>query len=239
MQKRLQINNNCDVQEIVLNSDIEVSELAMELTNLIFSQYELIILEKILKKNYNYLEKGEQMFIKEECRRHLNKERKNIQKLIMNKIIDYLQTEHIINIEGFVAFRLQEYISEIENTLDFAVNELIVEREYEQLIDGLVLYIELQVPLIDTVNIVCDHDKYIVSDSKGNEIFTLIHYDDVLLDVILTLAPRSIIIIHSELFSNRELLDTLIKVFGSRVCFLNTVESYINPTKNTSNLDKE
>ena len=57
---------------------------------------------------------------------------------------------------------------------------------------------------------------------NGDIIFTLMSYDDILLDIILSIMPKMIAVINYEDFENKEILDDIIKIFENRIIFVYT-----------------
>ena len=90
-------------------------------------------------------------------------------------------------------------------------------KEYSDLIDFIALYINMQEALIDKISIAVVDKKYIILDKNKNVLFSLIEYDDTLLDVVVTLAPKKIEIYNILNFKNRELIKTIINIFKERV----------------------
>ena len=88
---------------------------------------------------------------------------------------------------------------------------------YYELIDFITLYVNMQEALIDKLLITVINNKYIIMDKKGNILLSLIEYDDALLDVIVTLAPKRIELYNILNFKNRELIKTIINIFKERV----------------------
>ena len=52
------------------------------------------------------------------------------------------------------------------------------------------MYIELQPPMAEVLNIIRLTDKYVLTDENNREVLTLSQFDDVLLDALLTLSPE-------------------------------------------------
>ena len=239
MHKLLSVNDNGRETELILNSDEDIKLAAKHLSEIIINEYESNIIDFLIRNNYTYLKKNEQMFVKEKGIKFLSDNQSKTNNSLYEKIYKFIREEDIIDLKGFLRFRAKDYIATIENAIDSAVNEFIIESEYNQLIEGLILYAELQIPLIDTINIIQLNDTYIITNKKGEEILTIKYYDDVLLDIILTLAPTRIIIINADKFKNKELLDTVKRIFSSKVIFINNAEIDINNKLYTSKGDKE
>ena len=94
-------------------------------------------------------------------------------------------------------------------------------KEYYELIDFVALYVNMQEALINKILITVINNKYVVLDCNKKILFSLIEYDDALLDVVVTLAPKKIEIYNILNFKNRELIKTIINIFKERVDIYN------------------
>jgi len=214
------ILNNNKIHSVTIKSDIDFYNVCVYITKLI-SSYENKVLLAIIRDNYDFLQESEQMFIRGEVLKKLKEDRKQADNLIFREVFDYLKSEKIMNIIGFITFRLSKYIQYLQELIDSEINEFLIDSEYEQLIEGLTVYTELQSPLVESIKITPMEDKIKVTDNNEKEILSLIGFDEVLLDVVLTLAPREIIINNSNSFKNKEMLNTLIRIYNNNIKLLN------------------
>ncbi len=97
------------------------------------------------------------------------------------------------------------------------LNKKYENKEYSDLIDFITLYINMQEALVDKISIAVIDNKYLIFDKNKNVLFSLIEYDDSLLDLVVTLAPKKIEIYNILNFKNRELIKTVINIFKERV----------------------
>lgn len=97
------------------------------------------------------------------------------------------------------------------------LNRNYANKEYSELIDFITLYVNMQEALIDKIKITVIDNKYVVMDKNRNILFSIIEYDDALLDVVVSLAPKKIEIYNILNFKNRELIKTIINIFKDRV----------------------
>ncbi len=96
------------------------------------------------------------------------------------------------------------------------LNKNNAQKEYSELIDFVTLYVNMQEALIDKLLITVIDGKYVICDKKKNILFSLIEYDDSLLDLLVTLAPKKIELYNILNFKNRELIKTIISIFKER-----------------------
>lgn len=210
------------------------------LAEYVIQQYEEKLLIRIINSNYGYFnssEKREILRISFKIIRNDDKvffntlfqiRRKN---MIVRKLMEYFEGYSNIIIDGFVNFRLKEYIKELEDIIDNAVDDFLIEREYKEFIRLLRYFVEIQDSKFNFVHVIMQYDdKYILLDEKKHEITndciqdfitelpeTEINHDDLLVSSLITLAPKSLIIHNWERFKNQKLLDTIKSVFCGKV----------------------
>ena len=206
----------------------------------VIQQYEEKLLNRIINSNYGYFnssEKKEILRISLKIIRNDDKvffntlfqiRRRN---LIIKKLMEYFESSSSIILDGFVNFRLKDYIKELEDIIDNAVDDFLVEREYKEFIRLLRYFVEIQESKFNFIHVVMQYDEnYILLDEKKREITneciqefiselpeSEINHDDLLVSSLITLAPKSIIIHNWERFKNQKLLDTIKNVFSGKV----------------------
>ncbi|MGB9662017.1 MAG: putative sporulation protein YtxC [Moorellaceae bacterium] len=151
--------------------------------------------------------------------------------LLARRLKEYLQDNSYLNIDGFIQFRLPDYMLELEQAAEEAVEEYIVEKEYDEFISVLRYFVEMQEPRVEKVHVVLnpqggfqlyggetknlekDYLEGCMVDMEDNEL----NCEDLLLSALITLAPRQIILHGSEKGRTRGTVNTLKNVFGERV----------------------
>lgn len=152
-------------------------------------------------------------------------------KLIAQKIADYLKTSDNLTLEGFVTFRLGEYVKRLETEVERSIRQYFVERQYEEYINLLTTFVRMQVPRVPELHVTVQNDGSYkvegtapfeipedVSDGFGIERDqSVIRDDDFMIGFLLSCAPIRIIIHRADNFKNRELLNTIRIVFSECV----------------------
>jgi len=206
----------------------------------VIQQYEEKLLNRIINSNYGYFslsEKKEILHISLKIIKNDDKVFYNTlfqirrRNMIVKKLMEYFEGSSSIILDGFVNFRLKEYIKELEDIIDNAVDDFLIEREYREFIRLLRYFVEIQDSKFNFVHVIMQYgEKYILLDEKKQEITneciqdfltelpeTEINHDDLLVSSLITLAPKSIIIHNWERFRNQKLLDTIKNVFSGKV----------------------
>ncbi|HHY38031.1 MAG TPA: hypothetical protein GX507_03795 [Clostridia bacterium] len=150
---------------------------------------------------------------------------------ILNKVLDYLTANEVLVVEGFVTFRLREYLDELEEVVDRAVDEFLLDREYQEFIKLLRYFVQMQEPKVMRVKVYLERDgTFSINDELGKRVGTAVvdelratmmegglELEDLLVSSLIMLAPREIWM-HSrdnERWSSG--LETLKNVFGERL----------------------
>lgn len=210
------------------------------LTEVIIDHYELRLLNKIAKANFFYLNEKERSSVIETACKLLKDEgmmqpggfykltRRN---KIMRSVLDYLDSENEINIYGFVNFRLNMYMNELNETIERALEVFVAEREYNEFIKLLRYFVEIQECKIDAIHLFqSKDDRYLLFDENRNRVSSeyfdelkaeilddTINYDDLLISTLITISPKKITIHDVESFKNKELVQTIMNVFTDRI----------------------
>ena len=210
------------------------------LADYIIRQYEERLLIRIINSNYCYFNAAEKKeilskalnIIKNEDKTYFNSlfqiRRRNV---IIRRLMDYFDNSNNIILDGFVNFRLKEYIKDLEEIVDKAVDDFLMDREYREFIRLLRYFVDIQEPKLDTVHVIVNYDnRYTLLDESKKEITNEciqeyaneiaegeINYDDLLVSSLITFAPRKIMIHCTGQFRNKELLETIKNVFSGRV----------------------
>lgn len=152
---------------------------------------------------------------------------------IINKIKKFISETEEINIEGYITFRIKESEEDFQSIVDKIIEKYMVEKEYDEFIKLLKYFVDIQECKIDEVNIYADKDgNYKIFDSNGNSILnkmseevnisgykTPVNKEDLIISGLITLAPKRIVIHCAEYFFNKELLETIKKVFEQKIYF--------------------
>lgn len=154
---------------------------------------------------------------------------------LVKRLKEYLQESSYLNIDGFVRFRLPDYLMELERAAEEAVEEYIVEKEYDEFICVLKYFVEMQEPRVERVHVVLTpRGGFQLFDGENRSLErdylegfvvdvgdSALNYEDLLLSALITLAPRQVMLHGSEKGNARGIIHTIKNVFGDRVRLCN------------------
>lgn len=169
---------------------------------------------------------------------------------IVNKIKTCIEENDEINIQGFITFRMKELTGELEDIINKVVEKYMAEKEYNEFIKLLKYFVDVQESKIDLVNIVVRKDgSYLVRDKNDNDIMyemlndlsdtkysDSVSVEDLIISGLITYCPENIIIHCKDNCKNKEVIDTITKVFEDRVQFCNGCKNC--KSKNTNGIIK-
>ena len=230
--------------------------LAQLITEVVLEFYEEKLLKQILNYNYFYFDEYERLRICENCIEIIeNEESMQIisrEEIIKNALFSYFKEHKSMILDGFIRFRLKEYFSYLDNVIDTAVNQFIIEKEYNEFINLLRIYVDsrttecelLHLIYINGESILLDNNKNIVSISDN--IFNAKYLSDIsfssndfALNTLLTLLPAKIEI--HIIGEEDEFINTIKLIFENRVsicreCNICRTYRLLNHAKNEWNL---
>ncbi|MHB1420994.1 MAG: putative sporulation protein YtxC [Bacillota bacterium] len=231
-------NDHKSIQETETNFRKYVARV---LALLIVERWEQQLLNNIIKNSFYYFneEERKQIFsraseIVDELERENLPDKRRLE-YITNRIAGYLEEEvqedTMLIVEGFLRFRLKDYVAQLEEGVDQAVDEYLMEKEYHEFIRLLKYFVDIQEPRVEKVHVVLrpsgvfqlfDGDENII-DNEYLEGFVVdlvdseINYEDLLISALITIAPRKVILHFSDHSNLHSTVNTIKNVFLERV----------------------
>lgn len=205
--------------------ETERKQLCKTLADMIVTGYQPLLLRELVKKRYFYFTQAEQKEIYMIAKSYQLKS--PWRELLAQRLNSFLEQATLLHIEGFVRFRMEEYRKELEHTVDKAAEDYLVDREYQEFIGMLTCLTEIQPCLIEKVHIKRSQEGYGIFDPQYRPVvsketsapFGALTPEDLLLSQLITLSPKEIIIHQKQEMPNKELINTIMNVFGNKVQF--------------------
>lgn len=212
------------------------NRLATVIAEVIIEDWAHLLIKKIIREHYYFFNEEEKRAIEEKVldiiKNKLNYYFFYRKENITKKILDYLNKNRELVLDGFVNFRLKDYKLDLEELVDIVVDDFMLEKEYFEFIRLLKYFVDIQEPKVPEVNIILNEKNFKLLNSQGNEIEneylegillestdSNINYEDLLISALITLAPQKLVI-HTEKKDNRqETLKTIENVFGNKVSY--------------------
>ena len=236
---RKQIIDKNDKLEISLDNinEDDIKEVTVGISELVVQ----IIRNKMLKK---YIEK----VYKDEDKRDIDDLYKKANEVCISqkniiideiriKIEEYIRDNEVIDIDGFIKFRIKNLEKIMAMMLEIAVEKYIIEREQEELTSLLRYLINIQEEKIDLLRININKNGSFTFYNKSNEVIKRIEmndieefiinkkmdYEDIFISNLLSYCPDRIEV-EDELNNDesRQVVETIKIVFGGKVTHVST-----------------
>lgn len=215
------------------NETLFLSKISTILCFLVIDELEETLLKRLIVQNYFYFDRNERDKILSICFNIMADDFTNLfdkkLKILHDIFYEFLSTHKSIILNGFINFRLKDYLSLLDNVVNEAVNNFVIEKEYLEFISLLKLYINSQSCGCELVHIIFSSSESILLDEKKNlivvadNIFKAKYLSDIsfssndyILNSLLTLLPKKIYI-HLIDDSIDEFINTLQLVFENKV----------------------
>ena len=204
------------------------------LSSAIIIYYEKHIIKHLISTNYFYFSTSEQNDIFNIVNNYLfNDDLDDInfrQNSIKISCFDYFSNNKSVILDGFVSFRINDYIKILDYVVDLSVNKFIIDREYNEFVDLLRCYINSKPSETSIVHLIYNNKESTLLDEfknvinldnciLNNKYLSDISFssNDYTLNSLLTLLPEKI---HIHIIDNceDEFINTLKLIFKERIC---------------------
>ncbi len=226
--------NNIIIHYSELKRELLFKKLSDIFANLVISIYEPTFIKKIISHEYFYFDDYERTKIFENTTKLLEEDLLVIRKtLLYNKFYSYMLDNKKIILDGFIPFRIQDYLKYLVKKVDISVNKFLIDREYSEFISILKLYVDTESSTVNTVHLVYSESRATLLDEykhiikTDNSIFNAKYLSDITfsandyaLNTLLSILPQKIYI---HLIDNTidEFIHTLELIFEKRIKFCN------------------
>ncbi|MBE7036911.1 MAG: hypothetical protein E7403_06435 [Ruminococcaceae bacterium] len=203
----------------------------------IIDRYEIRLLKRILEEDFSHLSvvtKREVLKSIECCADDPEVGYGARKQAIVLSVYDYLKEDSTMLVDGFVAFRLKEYEALLKKLAEALVERYEAHKEYEEFISLLKYFVGIQKDRPKMAHVlVAKEGGYVILDAEGKDItapcfadflegevlLTEEAYDDLLISVLITLAPEKIMVHNKKNIRNQELFSTIFRVFEGNVMY--------------------
>lgn len=231
-KNKFKIYSNIIVHYIGEKISLFDEKLSSIITDTILKFYKEKMIKKIINFDYFYFEEYEKkIIIQNYCEIIESSEYEQISKekeYIHEAVLQYVIENNSMILEGFVNFRIKEYIKYLDSIVDIAVNKYIIEKEYNEFISLLRMYINSKKSNIKNLHLIYGKSELTILDENKNivplckEIYNAKFLSDIIfsendyaLNTLLTLLPQRIEI--HLLDSEDEFIKTVKLIFEDRV----------------------
>lgn len=220
--------------------------IANAISDIILYHWESLLVKDIIRENYYYYLDEDKNLIYQYALQHINKKtdvtrhsryrKTNRRAKILSKLMDYMQRNNHIVIDGFIRFRLKEYVGELKAATDKALDDFLLEKEYEEFLKLLKYFMEIQEPRMEMVHVLFNSggtfklydDKMqpvkssYMEDFWSDLLMSEIDREDILVSALVTIAPYKITFHYERDLNKQDLhylmtMETLKQIFADNI----------------------
>lgn len=185
-----------------------------------------------LKENYFYFDEDEVGGIITDIENEIDNDVK-IQLIIKNKFKEILERSNLINLNGFINFRLKFIKLYAAQVVERCIDSYLMKKEYMDFISIIKLISEVDEGEYDLVNIMCNNQKLQVYDKNmkkvtymsnvefSSELNSKIAYDESVINILLNVSPKKIVLHEAKIDKkNKEAQNTIEiikKIFDGKI----------------------
>ncbi len=232
-------NDNYD--KIIYNIDdlTDIDECRDEIISKLNNVIKFYMMEEAFnyfEKSYFYFEDAEGTSIKRIIEDELNSDIK-INLILKAKIKEYLESFNIININGFVKFRLKFIKDYVQQIVERCIDNYLIKKEYSDFIGMLKYFSDDEAETNENINIMFNDSKLQIYNENMEKISLIsnvefseelepseIVYDESIINSIITISPKKIIIHLTKNYDkmdeiSKNTIDIINKLFVDRIRF--------------------
>lgn len=221
--------------------DNERESLSKVLADIIIENLEIRYFVNILKSEYYFLSEKEQCEILVFALNNIwkNSATMNIEEakaVVAKRLEGIFEEKKEFTLEGFMRFRMKDFLSDWRAVLVASIDHYLMEQEYREFINVLKYFVEIRKPKINTIHITIGKDgRFILlndllkvvddgvlirsSEDKNMKLSN----EDVLLSMLISIAPEKIIVHNADKIEDQLLIDTIKRIFIDKVLFSNDI----------------
>lgn len=205
-------------------------QLAVVLCEVILCDFRDLFLERIVATRYPQLGVPDRQVVVGYARRCLCEAgvEEALRRSVLSRLLDYLRDNPQLIVEGFITFRLKEYVDHLEEAVERAIDEILLEREYQEFVRLLQCFVTAQEPRVAEVHLICRAGGLVLEDAGHRPVDLHVaglpegamRPEDRVVSGLVGLAPGRVVI-HGTPVSegDRAVVDAVRRVFTSRVSF--------------------
>jgi putative sporulation protein YtxC len=188
------------------------------------------LLQEMIRKHYYYFSRQEREKVLQYSGLRDSTAGKQTRQLVREQLSGYLKNCRHLNIPGLIRFRLGDYLAELRKTVEGAVDDFLIEKEYQEFIKLLKYFVEIQEPKIQEAHVLLDktgrfqirdgRKRLVEQDTEEMNAAYLrdpVDSEDMLVSALVTAAPGRVILHRQVDAQYPKLSGTLKKIFDVKL----------------------
>lgn len=148
---------------------------------------------------------------------------------IVDELVEFLEEQSELQLAGYMSFRMHSYKKELKEVIEYAIDEYILDQQYEEFMTLLKYFVQLQETRTELVHlvqqegssfIVCDHQMQPLEHKHEHDrivaemLETEINIEDIVISSLISASPQKIIV-HTK-HEDYQVVRSVKSIFGDR-----------------------
>ncbi|USB32446.1 putative sporulation protein YtxC [Paenibacillus sp. YPG26] len=210
-------------------------KLSIALAEYVITEKEADIVRRLVSKEYGFPDAEEQNVVVDSCLHLLGPEMEGAEvrsrrcgQLAVH-LRNYMEEHTELNLDGFITFRMKEYLDHIRETLDYVVDEYLLDKQYEEFIGLLKYFVHFQETQIGVVHLMHkggsdftiynEHMLPLEAAVVGGVVARIadheLELEDVIVSSLISLSPGRIVVHTRE--PEVQIISTIRQIFAERI----------------------
>jgi len=241
--KRIKCRANLPAFQLLQHGDLVYKGAAEAIAQFVISELEHLMLSNIIQRKYSHYSRLDKEAIHKYSSSMLagqdwdglgakfhEADQARRKRKIADEAADYLQIETDLHLSGFITFRLEGYRKELYEIVDYAMDEFMLDKQYQEFISLLKYFVFLQDTKVDQVHLLHKGgQEFQLYDSSfrsiepehatdrivAEMIETEMNIDDMVISSLISVSPKHITI-HTK-HPQQQVIRTIESIFDQRV----------------------
>ncbi|MNI02985.1 YtxC-like family protein [compost metagenome] len=239
-----------------------MESLSFALADHIMNEHEPAILRGLVQKELKQAEGNEIVQVEGYCKQFLYGDRETSlsfnetgsrrRTLIADQVHEHMQENSLLILDGFLRFRIQEYVEELREIVEYAMDEYLMDKQYQEFISLLKYFVYIQEAKIPTAHLIHKGGhEFIIMDDQLEPIDTNaidsslklevldkdINFEDMIVSTLISVSPANIYIHTRE--PDMPIIHTIVQIFEDRttICpYCRMCQAYLGEVKKQDQL---
>jgi len=143
-------------------------------------------------------------------------------------LASFLEEQPYLHVEGFLRFRAEPYMEELRDTVHYAVDEWLMERQYQEFVSLLKYFVYIQEAKIPAAHVIHRghhefsllNERMLPIDTKQMDQFVVelidkdVNYEDVIVSTLISISPAKLYV-HTRT-PEEQVIQTMLTIFEGR-----------------------
>lgn len=222
--------------EIQAWDEVTISSMAAGLADYVLEQCEADIAGALADQRYSFAQADDRVRAEQFWLSFLNGDeagdqliRQRRRELVLSTFQSYLNESHYLDLTGFISFRLSAYKEMLRETIDLAMEEFLLDQQYEEFLQLLQYFVHFQEPLTPLIHLIHHGDQefsifnqsFSPISEESNDVVVAkmgdqeLELEDQVVSTLIGLSPDRILL--HTLQPETTIISTIRTIFGNRV----------------------